>query len=217
MQSNSQISFLTEAAAQYSAALAGSPAVEYLAGRGIDANASATAHLGWTDSPLPGHESYKGRIAIPYMTRAGVVAMKFRALDSPPGGQRYLWPAGQKSHLYNVEAVLSGKDYIAICEGEFDTLVAHHVCGVNAVGIAGVSHWKSYHSRVFRGFQYVFIIGDNDDKENGANPGQDLAAKIMHDIPHARNILLPRGTDISDFVVQFGQQALAPLLGNVVE
>lgn len=165
------------------------------------------------DEAAPGHDLYKGMLCIPYWTvHGGVVAVKFRVIDDRPGS-RYLWPPGQKSHLYNVTSVVSGNPYIAICEGELDTAVASSVCGLNAVGIAGVSHWKPMHPRVLRGFRDVFVITDNDDKEDGSNPGQDLARKIITDIPHARNITLPRGMDISDFVQANGSTALTSLLG----
>lgn len=214
MQSDSQVRFLTEAAETYTSALPGSPAAEYLAARGIDETAALTSRLGFVDpgQVKPGHEQYKGMLCIPYWTVSGVVAVKFRVIEDRPGS-RYLWPAGQRSHLYNVSACLSGESYIIICEGELDTVVASSVCGLNAVGIAGVSHWKPHHPRVLKHYTNVFVVVDNDDKEDGSNPGQDLAKRILTDIPHARNIMLPRGMDISDFVLTQGKDALASLLG----
>lgn len=165
------------------------------------------------DAAVPGHDMYKGMLCIPYWTvHGGVVAVKFRVIDDRPGS-RYLWPPGQKSHLYNVASTVSGKPYIVICEGELDTAVASSVCGLNSIGIAGVSHWKPHHPRVLRGFRDVYVVTDNDDKEDGSNPGQDLARKIITDIPHARNVTLPRGMDISDFVQANGSSALTSLLG----
>ena len=203
---------MTETAEQYAASLPGSPAEEYLAARGIDPAAASTAHLGWTGKPVPGHESYSGMLAIPYWTRGGVVGMKFRVVDDRPG-PRYLALTGQTITMYNVEAVISHQPYVVICEGELDTVVTHHVCGLNAVGIPGVNSWKPHHQRVLKGFNDVFILADNDDKDNGDNPGQDLAAKILRHIPWARNIMLPRGMDVSEYVLTNGKDALAPLLG----
>ena len=161
---------------------------------------------------MPGHESYYGMLAIPYYTVSGVEAMKFRVIDGRPG-PRYLNSTGQLQRIYNVEAVLSGLPYIAVCEGELDTVVAHHVCGLNAVGISGANNWKSHFGRVFRGFPNVFILVDNDDKEDGSNPGQELAARILRDLPWARNISLPRGSDVNDYVMANGTDALAHLVG----
>lgn len=215
MQPQSQREFLTRAAETYEAELAGSPAQEYLEARGVSVTAASMSHLGYVkpESTIPGHEMYKGMLSIPYWSvHGGVVAMKFRVIDDRPGS-RYLWPPGQQSHLYNVSSCVSGEPYIVICEGELDTVVASSVCGLNAVGIAGVSHWKPHHPRVLRGFRDVFVVTDNDDKEDGSNPGQELAKKILSDLPHARNITLPRGLDISDFVLQNGEQSLPSLLG----
>jgi len=155
-------------------------------------------------------------LCIPYYTVSGVEAVKFRVIDERPG-PRYLWPTGQRSRLYNTEAVLSGEPYILITEGELDCVVSHYVCGLNSVGIAGVQHWKPHHSRVLKGFQNIFVVTDNDDKEDGSNPGQDLAGRIMRDLPWARNILLPRGQDLSDFVQAQGTQALRTLVGLAEE
>lgn len=213
MPSDSQMTFLTEAAETYTRALEGSPVQEYLEARGIDLSSAVTSRLGFVESPLPGHEAYRGMLCIPYWTVSGCVAVKFRHVAETVAGPRYLWPAGQQSHLYNVEACLTGKPYMVICEGELDTVVASSVCGLNAVGIAGVSHWKPHHPRVLKHYRNVFIVVDNDDKEDGTNPGQDLAKRILTDIPYARNILLPRGMDISDFVLAQGKDALTSLLG----
>lgn len=215
MQPASQREFLTRAAEMYEQSLPGSPVEEYLAGRGIDLSAASTSRLGYVkpDVAAPGHDMYKGMLAIPYWTvHGGVVAMKFRVIDDRPGS-RYLWPPGQQSHLYNVTSVVSGKPYMVICEGELDTVVASSVCGLNSIGIAGVSHWKPHHPRVLRGFRDIFVVTDNDDKEDGSNPGQELAKRIITDLPHARNVTLPRGQDISDFVQQNGGSALPSLLG----
>ena len=211
----SQREFLTKAAETYESALVGSPAMEYLEGRGINADAASMSRLGYVkpDLAVPGHDMYRGMLCIPYWTvHGGVVAMKFRVIDDRPGS-RYLWPPGQQSHLYNVSACVSGRPYMVLCEGELDTVVASSVCGLNACGIAGVSHWKPHHPRVLRGFRDVFVVTDNDDKEDGSNPGQELAKRIIQDIPHARNVTLPRGQDISDFVQQNGGTALPSLLG----
>jgi len=36
-------------------------------------------HLGVVVDPLPGHEQFLGRVAIPYVTPSGVVDIRFRA------------------------------------------------------------------------------------------------------------------------------------------
>jgi len=212
MQSNSAKGFLTEAAEKYQADLTGSPAEEYLSARGIDPQAAATARLGWTREPLPGHEQYLNMLAIPYWNASGVSAMKFRQVEDRPG-PRYLNQQGTTPGMYNAHAaVMSGAPYVAVCEGELDCVIAHYVCGVNAVAVAGVNNWKKHHPRVLKGFRSIYVLADNDDRED--NPGQNvLAGTIVGDILRARNVLLPRGSDVTDHVLAHGKDSLTALLG----
>ena len=49
--------------------------------------------------------------------------------------------------------------------------------------MSGAQNWKPHFARVLDGFEEVIICVDNDvDKESG-NAGQQLAAKILRDIP----------------------------------
>lgn len=213
MQSDLPKDFLTEAAEKYQVALIGSPAEGYLSARGISPEAAATARLGWTSDPIPGHEQYQSMLAIPYWTKSGVSAMKFRHVEDRASGPRYLNQQGSTPGMYNAHAaVTSGHPYVAICEGELDCVIAHYVCGVNAVAIAGVNNWKKHHPRVLKGFRSIYVLADNDDRED--NPGQNvLAGTIIGDIPRARNVLLPRGSDVTDHVLAHGKESIAALLG----
>ena len=213
MQSDLPKDFLTEAAEKYQVTLSGSPAEGYLNARGISPEAAATARLGWTSEPIPGHEQYQSMLAIPYWTKSGVSAMKFRHVEDRASGPRYLNQQGSTPGMYNAHAaVTSGEPYVAICEGELDCVIAHYVCGVNAVAIAGVNNWKKHHPRVLKGFRSIYVLADNDDRED--NPGQNvLAGTIIGDIPRARNVLLPRGSDVTDHVLAHGKESIAALLG----
>lgn len=205
--------FLTEAAERYQGDLIGSPAEGFLNARGIGSQAAVTARLGWTASPVPGHEQYLNMLAIPYWNASGVASMKFRRIEDHGSGPRYLNMQGITPGMYNAHAaVMSGEPYVAICEGELDCVIAHYVCGVNAVAVAGVNNWKKHHARVLKGFRDVYILADNDDRED--NPGQNvLAGTIISDISRARNVLLPRGSDVTDHVLANGEESLAALLG----
>lgn len=204
--------FLTEAAERYQEDLIGSPAEKFLNERGINSEAAVTARLGWTSDPIPGHEQYLNMLSIPYWTKSGVSGMKFRQVEDRQG-PRYMNQQGSTLGMYNAHAaVMSGEPYVAICEGELDCVIAHYVCGVNAVGVAGVNNWKKHHPRVLKGFRNVYILADNDDRED--NPGQNvMAGAIIGDIPRARNILLPRGSDVTDHVLANGEESLSALLG----
>ena len=70
--------FFEQAASTYQTDLSGDTAArEYLAKRGLS-SALDTFRLGVVRRPLPGHEGYAGRLAIPYLTPAGVVNIRFR-------------------------------------------------------------------------------------------------------------------------------------------
>lgn len=139
----------------------------------------------------------------------GVTAWKFRRLDD--NGPRYMAPANQPSKLFNARAVLDYSDTIAICEGELDTIVAAQV--IPAVGIAGVNHWKDHFGRLFVGHKRVLIIGDNDIKQDGSNPGQEFARRVAEDVPHAEVIVLPPNEDINSIAQKEGLNSLRRRFG----
>lgn len=210
---NTSGDWLTKTAERYADDLLESPAASYLAERGIDEEVAVTYRLGYVSDPEPTHAAYEGMLCIPYYTPVGgVKALKFRKIKDS-SGPRYLSPTGQRSRLYNVMDLMRPSRHIVLCEGELDTVTVSGVANVPAVGIAGVSHWQPHMSRVFDGYEEVIILTDNDEKDDGANPGQDLAKRILSDIPDARNVLLPPGVDANRYVVSHGPDALVELLG----
>lgn len=202
---------LTEAAARYHAALAGSPASYYLEERGITVEAAARHQLGFVNDPAPAHSGYVGMLAIPYIAVTGVTAFKFRKLHND-GSSKYLAPAGERLGVYNVTALLHYQDYVAVCEGELDT-VAVASTGVPSVGIPGTGGWKSHYGRLFDGIPRVFVIADNDNSKPDSNPGQDFARKLCEELPQALNIVLPAGMDANSFLLEKGEGELFALLG----
>src|SRR5699024_10088762 len=64
---------------------------------------------------------------------------------------------GHRSRLYCTTTLANPGSYVAIAEGEMDTLTLNQ-CGIPAVGVAGVSAWNSdYYDRIFSGFEKVII------------------------------------------------------------
>ncbi|WP_234038937.1 toprim domain-containing protein [Micromonospora coerulea] len=55
-------------------------AVEYLRSRALSGANVQYFRLGYVESPLTGHEKYAGKLCIPYVTRSGVVSLRFRAI-----------------------------------------------------------------------------------------------------------------------------------------
>lgn len=206
------IDLWTKAAHQYHESLAGSPAEEYLATRGILDGAEKFL-LGYVAEVAPGHEDrLKHHLSIPYITGAGVVGFKFRRIDG--GDPKYMIPTGQKHHLYNVDAILNAVSQVLIVEGEIDAISAT-LAGHPAVAVAGVNAWKPYFSRCFDGIGTVVIATDNDVKEDGSNPGQDLARRLQDAIPQAIRVSLPPNSDINSIIVDQGAQALTDLVNAI--
>jgi DNA primase len=207
------IKLWSTAAATYNAYLFDSPAADYLKKRGLYEWADQFM-LGYVSKPSPGHdEKFVGMLSIPYITRAGVIGFKFRHLtdDKTP---RYLAPLGQRLHLYNVNAIAGATDEILIVEGELDAIAAT-IIGHPAVAVAGVSAWKPWFSRCFDGISKIIIVTDNDDKEDGSNPGQDLAKRLIEQLPNAIRVSLPLGHDVNSSVMSYGAQHFTSLVNAI--
>lgn len=196
-------SFLEEATARYEGELARSPdAVTYLKSRGLSVDSAASYRLGFVENPLPGHETARGMLSVPYLTRSGVVTVRFRRLGDGDG-PKYRSVPGDPPRIFNANALLIPSDHIAICEGEFDAIAATSA-GIPAVGIAGVSAWKSYFARCFKGYRAVFILADQDDK----GQGMEFAEKVAEQIKNARISPMPAGHDVNSFTLAHGPEAL---------
>lgn len=191
----------------------------YLQGRGLTEDVSAAFRLGYVTDPVPGHERFIGMLTIPYLTRAGVVALKFRCIEDHKCGEfghaKYGAPTGQQARMFNVNALFGESEVVAICEGEFDAMVLTALCGVPAIGVPGVSHWKDHFPRMFAGFPRVLIVADNDgiNPDTGKNPGREFAVRVRDDIQHAHVVELPEGTDVNSLYLAEGREALRARLG----
>ena len=213
MQSSEQMKSLLEAATRYAANLS-EEAVQYLEGRGISEDVARQFMLGTITEPANGHEIHEGWLSIPYITVMGhCVGFKFRRLDD--GKPKYGSPLGQKSHLYNVADVTLDVGSIVICEGELDSVVLSGMCNIPAVGVPGVTAWKPHFARLFNGFDTVYIVGDNDVKEDGSNPGAEFSRRVASELTNGQIIQLPPGMDINEFYLAEGPDALNNLLGGV--
>ena len=181
---------LAEAASAYSQNA--TEAAAYLGHRGIT-QAASTAHLLGVvtpDNASVGHESFIGRLSIPYVTPTGVVDIRFRALADDQG-PKYLGRLGAELCMYNVLAFRNPSDVIAICEGEIDTITANTLCGIPAVGLAGVNAWRPFYARAFLDYQRVLVLADGD------QPGKELGKKIASVVEQAIVIPMPDGMDVN--------------------
>lgn len=205
----SQRDWLRVATIRYHESLPGSRGEEYLATRGI-LGASVREQtdqfrLGFVADPLPGHEGYRGMLALPYIRYSqeygwGVVSIRFRKLD-PAADNKYLTVAGDRPRLYNTQALLRRSASIAITEGEIDAITAE-LCGMPAVGVPGSQMWKPHHVEPFLGYREVFVLADGDD------PGREFAAKVARSLPNGKVIPSPEGEDVNSMVLRDGPAAL---------
>jgi len=212
MQSNEQMKSLLESAQRYAQNL-NEETVRYLEGRGISEDVARQFMLGTITEPANGHEMHTGWLSIPYITVLGhCVGFKFRRLDG--GSPKYGSPLGQKAHLYNVADVTLDAASIVICEGELDAVVLSGMCNIPAVGVPGVTAWKPHFARLFAGFDTVYIVGDNDVKEDGSNPGAEFSRRVAGELTNGQIVQLPPGMDINEFYLAEGPDALNNLLGG---
>ena len=210
MVSNVQSKSLLEAAQRYAQAIT-PEALSVLDARGICELTAARFQLGTVVEPANGHEMYEGWISIPYITASGsCVGFKFRRLDD--GKPKYGSPTGQKSHLYNVSDITLMKSYVVVCEGELDTIIVSGELGIPAVGVPGVAAWKSHFPKLFAGYETIYVVGDNDVKEDGSNPGAEFSKRVANEVMNSVIVTLPPGMDINDYYLANGGEATRKLL-----
>jgi DNA primase len=211
MLSPVQLKSSLEAAIQYNKDLS-AEAINFLADRGISKEVADQYLLGSIVLPVAGHENYEGWLSIPYLTVMGhCVGFKFRRLDE--GKPKYGAPLGQKGHLYNVSDIILSSEYIAVCEGELDTIIASAILGVPAVGVPGVQAWKAHFNRMFTGYGRVYVIGDNDLKDDGTNPGAEFSRMVAQEIGNATIVSLPAGMDLNDLYLAKGIEETKRTIG----
>lgn len=200
--SESQRAYLWEATQKYRHALPESPAAEYLQSRGIQTE--PVFGLGYVAEPTPGHEMYKGCLAIPYMRWSqwrgwSVATIRFRRLDG--GKPKYMTLPGDQPRLYNTWALTQDTPDIAITEGEIDAITAE-LAGIRTVGVPGASIWKPYFRELFQGYRTVHILADGDDA------GMQFAHTVASSLPNARIIPMPDGEDVNSVVTKYGKDKL---------
>ena len=206
--SQSQRELLQRAVSKYHAKLPGSPAEEFLNSRGLPPEEVAGYRFGYVDDPLPEHEQYRGKLAIPYLrkhprTGWSCVSIRFRTLE-PEGKPKYQSMAGDRPRLYNTEKLTLPYPDVGITEGEIDAVTAS-LSGLPTVGIPGSQMWQDYWRELFLGYRNVFVFTDGDE------PGMKLGHTIATALPNARVITCPPGEDINSLWVTRGPEAVKEL------
>jgi DNA primase len=196
--SNSQRQFLLQATQEYAQHI--HRAAEYLATRGLSVDEASQFHLGVVENPLPGHEGYKGKLAIPYVTPSGVVDLRFRSINGED--PKYMGLPGAKTTMFNAQAVLNADQYICVTEGEIDTITVSTKTSHPAVGIPGANNWKPFYSKILDDFDTVIVLADGD------SPGLEFGKKISRELGNVNIVQMPDGHDVNSIVMQEGVQFL---------
>lgn len=198
MQSESHKNWLTELAHRYHEDLT-DEVRSYLASRALDEDAVNGGLLGLVSDPDPAHEQYRDRLALPFITPTGVVAIRFRCMEdhrcNDLGHGKYESPAGESTHLYNVQAIHDATNEIGVSEGELDALAATYA-GLPTVGCPGSNNWKPFFYRLFEDFEHVYLLGDGD------KAGRKWAAGLAPVIPGAVSRVMPNGYDVSSYIAE---------------
>jgi hypothetical protein len=199
-----QLTFLRGATSRYHRTLAGSPAEEYLADRDL-ADAAGPFRLGYVAEPLPGHETYAGMLAIPYLRRSvsgwSVVSMRFRCIEDHEhrGHGKYMSLPGDPPRLFNTLALQSDSDVVGLEEGELDA-ISLTLCGVPAVGAPGAESWKPHWTLPFLGFEAVYALTDGD--EAGRRFGHARAKEL----PNLKIVPSAPGEDVNSEMIRHGRE-----------
>jgi Toprim-like len=212
-QSAVQKRFLTEAAVRYHRSINGSPAAVRLEARGL-ADAVSPFRLGYVLDPMPGHEQYRGMLAIPYLRRSpagwSVASLRFGCVqDGCPHEHhgKYNTVLGDRPRLFNTLALQSDTDTIGLCEGEPDTMSAE-LSGIRAVGVPGVECWKPHFRLPFLGYETVYVFADGDEA------GTKFAHKIAKELPNAKVIPSALGEDVNSEMVRLGRDHILRKVGR---
>lgn len=201
--SKSQRELLARATENYEQNMA--DIMPYLTSRGITEQTARMFRLGFVKEPEMGHEPYVGKLAIPYMTPAGPIDIRFRSLNSD-GGPKYMSRPGATTHIFNIGALAADSDLLVICEGELDTVVATQA-GFNAVGLPGANNWKSFYSRVLADWNKVILLCDGD------NAGREMAKNLSRELDNVFPVFMPEGQDVNDVYLAEGAEGLRKRAG----
>lgn len=203
MQKNSQRELLERATIKYQENIY--LAEDYLKSRGIPIEVARLARLGVVAEPEVGHEMYQGRLAIPYVTKTGVVDLRFRSLN-PAVEPKYMGLTGVDTKMYNVLDVERAGDFIGVCEGELDTITLSHCVGIPCIGVPGANSWKKHYTRLLADFQRVYVFADGD------QPGKEFANSLARELP-VTVVQFPDGEDVNSYYTSYGENAILQKAG----
>ena len=180
-------------------------AAEYLEGRGITEDTAVWARLGVVDEGIHGDsEAAFQRLSIPYITRSGVVDLRFRCIRdhecSEVGCSKYLGRPGVSPRLYHVSSLVEAGSGICVAEGELDCVILNQL-GYEAVGIPGVANWKPHWGRLFEDFDRIVVFCDGDSA--GVGFGRAWSERFPQSV---ELVTFPDGHDVNSMYLMEGPE-----------
>lgn len=148
-------------------------------------------------------------ITIPYMVAGNVVMIRGRAFGASDERHKYVTGPGQKSRLFNTDAVWDA-DNVMLCEGEFDCLVLEEQ-GYTALAVPGANSWQDAWDEYFASVKRIWVVFDRDAEEVGTKAAEKLLTRLG---PKARRVELPEHehgkpkNDITEYFVTLGHSRL---------
>ncbi|WP_372411831.1 toprim domain-containing protein [Streptomyces luteireticuli] len=199
---------MEEATAAYQAALT-EDAARYLADRGLGPAEVATSRLGVVTDPFPGHERYRGMLAIPYLDhRQQPLTIRFRCLQEHDhrdhGHGKYATLPEDSPRMYGVDSIHAAGDEIHLTEGELDRAILRKI-GWHAVAAPGAEMFFARHHRMLAGFSRVWVWADPD----GA--GAKFNNRVCRALRSAKGVRLRVG-DVTETYLHGGAQSLYDLI-----
>jgi DNA primase len=159
--------------------------------------------VGLVLEPAASNETVRGWTSIPYLSPTGVLSMRFRRPPESDAPMKYWSPKGTRTRCYNTSALLNPGHWIAVCEGEFDTIAATQA-NIPAIGIPGVQSWAPYMRNMLSGFSRVLVLADNDDSGQGLAFGEMIAEQL----DEVKIVLSPKGHDVNSTLKELGVHGL---------
>lgn len=179
--------------------------VDYLKSHAIDPEIAGKYSLGYVSRAPRGEERFQGTLAIPYITRNGIVGIKYRCVikdcNHRQHGGKYMQPHGQASRLYNSRAFFDASDDIGMAEGEIDAIAATEHVGLPTLGMPGAEQWQGHRTIwkiALKDYDMVVFFADGDEAGTkcGRTVTEDLGPK------HGRLVRCDDGEDVASSVVK---------------
>jgi hypothetical protein len=163
---------------------------------------------------VPQGEKYAGRLVIPYLTRAGVKAIKYRCLANHDCKEvecaKYILNGDVR--IFNPAAFQQAKNTIGISEGEVDAMLATLQLGIPTVGFPGTEMWKvnrAVWKFALRDYDEILVFADGD------RAGLEYARTLVEDLGATRAYLVrcDEGHDVASMIAQGKAETLRERAG----